>query len=291
MIWLVLPIALVGVLAIGAVVIAWFSMHPPRYRIRETPASFGAAFEDVRFTSADGTRLVGWWAPAPNPRAVLILCHGMSAHRGQLLPWAEWFWKAGYSLLLFDFRALGESGGDLCTMGLQEPDDVLAAVDYVKSRPDGRDLPLGALGFSMGGVAVMLAAARDERIEAISTLGSYTGLDRAIAQRCRRHFGPLGPVVERPARKLGARWFPGDPLAVDCLAAVKKVAPRPCLFVNGMKDPIVPPINAEDLYAASAEPKELLLLPHTPHDYPHPKDQSVYEEKVLTFFNQRLAQR
>src|SRR5258708_7161796 len=169
-------VAFLAVLALtivtGAVAIAYRSTHPPRYRIRRNPAKFGAKYEEVSFTSADGTRLAGWWVPAPDPRSVIILCHGMSFHRGQMLPWAEFLWKAGFSLLIFDFRALGESGGDLCTMGLHEPDDVLAAVDYVESRGDARCLPLGALGFSMGGVAVMLAAARDTRIEAISTLGS-----------------------------------------------------------------------------------------------------------------------
>src|SRR5512135_1332685 len=140
MLWVGLVAALVLVLAVGSVVIAWFSMHPPRYRIRRTPGQFGASFETVTFASSDGTRLNGWWIPAANARAVLILCHGMSAHRAQMLSWAEWLCKAGFSLLLFDFRALGESEGSLSTMGLHEAHDVVASVDYVKSRPDTQDL-------------------------------------------------------------------------------------------------------------------------------------------------------
>jgi uncharacterized protein len=284
-----LPFFGVAVLAAGAAAIAYFSTHPPRCRIRRTPADIGADFEEVTFPSADGTGLSGWWIPAARPRAVLLLCHGMSAHREQLLPWASWLREAGFSLLLFDFRAMGQSEGDLCTMGLFEPEDVVGAVDYLKSRPDARELPLGALGFSMGGVSIMIAAARDERIEAISTLGSYTGLDRAIAQRCRRHFGPLGPVVEKPARKLGAKWFPGDPLEVDCLAAVRKLGRRPSLFANGTKDPIVPPRHAEDLLEAASGPKEIVLLPHTAHSYPAVQDRQSYEDAVLGFFCRTLT--
>lgn len=286
-------IALIAVavlaLAAGSVVIAYRSTHPPRYRIRRTPGDFGAQFEEVEFRSADGTRLAGWLVPAADPRGVIILCHGMSAHRGQMLPWAEWLWKAGYSLVLFDFRALGESGGDICTMGLREPDDVLATVEFVKGREELRELRLGALGFSMGGVALMLAAARDNRIEAISTLGSYTSLERAISQRCRRHFGPLGPVVEAPARRLGARWFPGDPAEVDCLRAVRRIGARPKLFANGMRDPIVPPANALELFEAASEPKQVLLLTRSAHDYPHPMDRADYEALVLRFFDEHIA--
>lgn len=286
----VLGLALAGgiaVLAAGAYAIAYFSMHPPRMRIRRTPDSFGADFEDVRFDSADGTPLSGWWVPASEPRGVLILCHGMSAHREQLLPWASWLWKAGFSLFLFDFRATGTSGGNLSTLGLQEMEDVIGAVDYVKNREP--DQPLGALGFSMGGVAIMLAAAQDPRIEAISTLGSYTCLDSAISQRCRRHFGPFGPVVEGPARKLGAKWFPGDPLSVDCVAAVGLLGDRPALFANGMKDPVVLPWNAEKLVATAPRSESVLLLPNTAHDYPHKSDLPQYKERIVRFFSRSLT--
>jgi uncharacterized protein len=284
MLWIALTIAFVAILAGGAVSIAWFSMHPPRLRIRHTPERFGAKFEEVTFCSGDGTRLEGWWIPAAKPRAALVLCHGMAAHREQMLPWAVWLWKAGFSLLLFDFRSMGMSGGNLCTMGLREPDDVIAAVDHIAARRDAAGLPIGGLGFSMGGVALMLATAREPRIRAISTLGSYTSLETAITQRCRRHFGRLGPVVEKPARRLGARWFPGDPASVDCLRAVASFGDRPVLFATGLRDPIVLPSNAEDLYAAASGAKELLKLPNTAHDYPRDADGELYEARVLAFF-------
>ena len=143
MIWAAIAFLILAILAAGAVSIAWFSIHPPRLAIRKTPASFGAAFEEIEFLSRDGTRLSGWWVPAENPRAVLILCHGMASNRQQMLPWAEWLWKDGFSLLLFDFRAMGKSEGRYCTMGLNEPEDILGAVDYVKSREDSANLPLG----------------------------------------------------------------------------------------------------------------------------------------------------
>src|SRR5437870_5782538 len=122
------------VIAGGAWAVAWFSIHPFRVRGRGTPADFGPAFEAIEFQSRDGTRLSGWLVPAQCPAAILILAHGMAADRSQMLPWAERLWAAGYTLILFDFRALGRSGGNLCTMGLMEAEDLLAAVDYIEER-------------------------------------------------------------------------------------------------------------------------------------------------------------
>jgi uncharacterized protein len=274
------------ILGVGALAIAWFSTHPPRGRLRRSPATFGAAYEDVEFPSRDGTLLSAWLIPTADARGVLVLCHGMSADRSEMLPWAEWLWKAGYTLLLFDFRALGRSGGDLCTMGLYEPEDVKGAVDYLEQRSMG---PVGLLGFSMGGVAGIIAAAEDTRIRCIISHGAYADLDRAIAQRCRRHFGPLGPVVEWPARRIGQRWFPTTSDAVSPLREIRRISPRPVLLLNGVYDPIVLPANAADMHAAACSPKDLWILPSSRHGYPNSKDEEEYQERVLAFLDRTLS--
>jgi uncharacterized protein len=277
---------IVLLLGLGALAIAWFSTHPPRGPLRRSPSDFGAAYEDVEFPSRDGTPLSGWLIPAAEARGSLILSHGMSADRSEMLPWAEWLWKVGYTLLLFDFRALGRSGGDLCTMGLYEPEDVKGAVDYLEQRSEG---PVGLLGFSMGGVAGIIAAAEDTRIRCVISHGAYADLDRAIAQRCRRHFGPLGPVVEWPARRIGIRWFPATSDAVSPLREIRRISPRPVLLLNGAHDPIVLPANAVDMHAAACETKELWILPHSRHGYPHAKDEAEYRQRVLTFLERALV--
>src|SRR5205085_107593 len=108
-------------------------------------------------------------------------------------------------------------------------------------------------------------------------------------QRCRRHFGWLGPAVEHPARWIGKRWFPAASAdAVSCLRAIGRIAPRPVLLLNGARDPIVLPASARDLYGAAQQPKSLCILPRSSHGYPHAAEQSAYRETVLRFLDSAL---
>lgn len=66
-----------------------------------------------------------------------------------------------FHVVTFDFRAHGENIDECqcCTFGRDEAHDVVAAVNYIKARPDLKDLPRIAYGFSMGGVAAIEAQA------------------------------------------------------------------------------------------------------------------------------------
>jgi fermentation-respiration switch protein FrsA (DUF1100 family) len=290
LVFLILAVVFEGFLFLGALAIAYLSTHPPRRSPRRTPEHFGAGYEEVAFPAGDGTPLTGWLIQAENPRAVLLLTHGMLANRADMLPWAQWLWEAGYSLLMFDFRGSGQSGGDLCTMGLHEPEDVRGALDFLETRPETAGLSAGILGFSMGGTVAILAAASDSRLQAVVTHGAYATLDRVIRQRCIRHFGPLAPLVEWQTRRIGRRWFPAESIqAVSCLEVVRRIAPRPLLLLNGARDLIVPPDNAHDLHDAAHAPKDLCILPHTAHPYPSRRDEPDYRRRVLAFFERAFA--
>jgi len=272
----------------GAWAIAWFSIYPPRFKQRGTPADFGASFQSVEFRSEDGTPLSGWYIPRDQAKAVLVLAHGMTAERSQMIPWAEFLWKDGYSLLLFDFRAMGKSGGKICTMGLREPDDVLAAVDFVSSLPENSDLPVGLFGFSMGGISSIYAASRNEEIAAVVSHGAFATLDRAISQRCRKHFGPMAPIVEKWARTLGQRWYPANSSEVSPISVVGNIAPRPILLVNGALDNIVVVKNAEDMAALTSSSK-LWILPNSGHAFPKRIDLEDYRNGILSFLDEAFC--
>lgn len=286
-------IGLIAWLILGTYVIARLSLHPLRKAPLKTPDVFGAEYEDIQFPSFDGARLSGWFVPArvPDPRGVVILCHGMSANRSEVLPWAKPLWESGFALLMFDFRRLGESEGEFCTAGHFETHDLLAAVDYVKSRPEIEPLPVGVFGFSMGGVAAIRAAAEDDRIKAVATHGAFATLERALRQRCRHHFGPMAPLAAWMTRRF-VRTFGWDIAAssgVDPLEAVRRLTPRPLLLLHGKRDPIVHVNDARDLHRAAGYPKELNLLPRSGHRRIHPTIQPAAWESLRQFFCDTLG--
>jgi fermentation-respiration switch protein FrsA (DUF1100 family) len=286
----------IAYILLGACAIAYLATHPPRRRVRRTPAEFGAPFEEVVFPSRDEVMLSGWFVPANEdaedaPRGAVILCHGMLANRAEVLPWARPLWEDGFALLMFDFRALGESGGELCTAGYFETQDLHGAVDYLTSRPESVGLPVGVFGFSMGGAAAILAAAEEPRIQAVATHGAYATLDRAIKQRCRHHFGPFAPIVEWITRFVGDKmgWFPASPSLVSPVDAVSRLTPRPLLLLHGGRDRIIRPDDAHALHAAAGDPKALHILPRSGHKRIHRRLRQEARQRVAEFFRATLC--
>src|SRR4051794_2906098 len=71
------------------------ALNPPRRRRRmRHPEALPC--EDVSFESLDGLQLDGWYIPAPNARAVALLCHGYLGNREGLVDHARFLHAAGY---------------------------------------------------------------------------------------------------------------------------------------------------------------------------------------------------
>lgn len=115
-------------------------------------------YNDITLTTGDGFRLAGWLSRDPRATATVALFHGHGASRSSILPEAGKFREMGYRVLLVDFRAHGESTGNLCSIGYHEAQDVKAVWDYLSEHHP--DSPVILYGVSMGAVSVARAVAR-----------------------------------------------------------------------------------------------------------------------------------
>jgi fermentation-respiration switch protein FrsA (DUF1100 family) len=195
--------------------------------------------------------------------------------------------KAGFHVLLFDFRALGESEGQVCTLGHSEVQDLLGATDYLLGRVEAQGLKLGVMGLSMGGAVCLMTTAQDARIQAVATHGAFGSLESAIRRRAELFTGFLAPVTAKMATQFGKRWLPlseSSPLSL-----VSRIAPRPLLLLHGVKDHIIPLKEGEKLYTEAQEPKELVRLPRSYHVGVHPEEQEMYNQKIVEFFTASLT--
>ena len=95
--------------------------------------------------------------------------------------------EAGFAVLVPDLQAHGESGGERITFGFLEARDVEACVSYLGARFP--DLPMGAVGVSMGGAAVALGGSRLP-LQAAVLEGVYPTITEAVDNRIRRRVGP-----------------------------------------------------------------------------------------------------
>ena len=178
---------LLFVTVVGAISVGWMLGRPVQVRIGDPPADLNA--EPVNFESDSGANVHGWWCPVRNSRGAILLLPGIRANRLSMLDRARFLHRAGYSVLLIDFQATGETKGDRITFGWKESHDAIAAVNFIRNaEPASR---IAVIGSSLGGVATLLATP-PLKIDALILEAVYPTIEIATTNRLENYFGPLG---------------------------------------------------------------------------------------------------
>lgn len=254
-----------------------------------TPWELGVEHEEVEFLTADGVTLRGWFLPRPETTRTIVSLHGYRGHMAQLLGISTLLWRAGFNVLLFDFRGRGRSGAAPISMGLWERADLAAALDLVERRIEGARV--GLLGYSMGAV-VAAYGGRDRRVRALVLDSCFTTLSEVLAGMARREArrylrgwidgGAFLPAMEWWHRRRGKPAFAeAAPIQI-----VRGLASKPVLVIQGDLDATVPPEHGERLAAEAGA--ELWLVPGAHHCGAYFVDRSAYAERVTGFFRRHL---
>jgi alpha-beta hydrolase superfamily lysophospholipase len=271
-----------GALA-GPYAVGWTLSRPFPAHIGSPPASLDA--EPVAFSSQSGSVIHGWLSRAPSARGSLLLLPGVRANRLSMVRRAEFLREAGYSTLLIDFQATGESDGEVITFGWRERFDVLAAVQYLKTRMPGQ--PVGIIGVSLGGAAATLAAS-SLHVNAAVLEAVYPSIDRALVNRLETRIGPLGSVV---APFLLFQLQPRLGITAADLTPVDHIAQFGCplLVVGGSADRYTTVDDTQRLFAAAREPKDLWMIPGAAHVDLLEFAGDAYRHRILAFFASALG--
>jgi len=204
-----------------------------------TPRAAGLDYEDVTLTTADNVKLHGWWVPSRNARGTILLMHGNAGNISHRLGYLTMFNRLGYSVLLFDYRGYGKSGGHPDEEGTYR--DAEAAWLHLTATRNvaPRDIVMVAESLG-GGVATWLALKYPPRALVLaSTFRSVPDLGAQIY--------PWLPV------RLLAR------ITYDNLARIARVD-APVLIAHSCDDDVIPFAHGEALFAAAREPKQMLVL-------------------------------
>jgi dienelactone hydrolase len=277
-------------------VIAWFLSEQvlhPRPRVEDHDLDdMPLPAEPVSFASRDGTRLAGWFIPAPDhsrPAPGIVLSHGWARSRCELLPHARFLHQAGFAVLMFDYRHRGESAGDAITMGVRERHDLRGALDALCARPEVDAGRVGVFGMSMGGVIAVLVGAGDERVRAIAAEAPFASHE-AIMNRALRHYFHLSSFPVAPL----ARWMIGRRLGesldgVEPIEFVAGFSPRPIFIMACERDAVIGCDETERLYRAATEPKRFWLIAAADHARGWQAAGAEYERRVIAFFQETLG--
>ena len=247
-------------------------------------ATYDFPRELVTLRSRDGTALAAWFIPGTRREAILLL-HGYSATKREMLHHAAFLHEAGYPLLLLDLRCCGESGGGAVTFGGREREDVAAALAYLRDRSDVDSGRIGVLGLSLGGALALMAAADCPAVRAVVAESSFRNVHSVVRQNFRLatrlpHF-PFALLtiwlVERRWGVRAARIAPEREIGALENCAV--------LLIHAENDTIVSVQDAHALFSAAREPKELWLIPDADHALAYLREKDTYAERVRQFFD------
>ena len=156
-----------------------------RSALAGSPADVGLAFERVELAAPAPTdHIVAWWMPRAEARGAVILLHDGHSNRSFLwshgLELARALHDRGYAVLAPDLRGHGESGdADSVPVGRGLAPDVSAWLDEVERRAG--PLPVGVVGFGLGGQVAIYAGARDPRIRAVVADSTWADLRSSVS--------------------------------------------------------------------------------------------------------------
>lgn len=252
-------------------------LHPGCQGGRDSLEAAGFASEPIEFPSHDGPTLRGWLTIGDrHPQTVIIVIPGHAGNSFAAVPEATILAKAGFGTLIFEHRSCADPSLAAST-GYYEAYDVLGAVDYLKSRP--RVEHIGALGFSEGGTASILAAAQEPALEATVAMGGYDSLENDILDPD-ADLSLLDRIVRRlvlvfTSIQLGIPAQGSSPVSV-----IGQIAPRPILLIYGEYEAE----TGQVLYEAAEETKELWIVPGAGHGGYQQAAPEEYARRIVTFF-------
>jgi len=258
-------LALIGLLlaAVAACWLGWAYTHPPKRPLRTTPSSLGLAYTNVAFKSlSDDLTLRGWLVkPAQPEKRIVIFTHGYTENRENAqvgLRLAGELYGRQIASLLFDFRASGESEGEMTTIGADEQQDLLGAIRYVK---DLGYEEIGVVGFSMGASTALSIAPDVPEVRAVIADSAFSDLERYLTVS-------LPEWKQFPERTVlpqlvvwGARLLMGiEPEKVQPIESVRRLRDQGLFLIHSQGDRVVPAAESERLREASGSSNTMLWI-------------------------------
>jgi fermentation-respiration switch protein FrsA (DUF1100 family) len=248
----------VGYLLLVAIM-AWFQdtfiFFPSKYPDGDWEP-IGLQFEDAWFEAADGSKLHGWYVPAKNPRAVVLFTHGNAGNLTHRIDTLEALAnRLGASVMIFDYRGYGRSGGTPSTTGILA--DARAARQWLANRAGIPESQVVLMGESIGGAVAIHLAAED---------------------------GARGLILENVFSSLadvGAHHYPFLPVNLvmrgdlDNVSQIGKYR-GPLMQFHGDADSIVPFELGKKVFAAANEPKRFVVVAGGDHN--DPRTGTAYRE-------------
>ncbi|SDB65619.1 putative redox protein [Flavobacteriaceae bacterium MAR_2010_188] len=217
----------------------------------------------------------------PNHYAVFAHCFTCSSTLGAVKHISRSLTTHGFGVVRFDFTGLGNSEGEFIESHFSgNVSDLIAVNDFLTEHYEAPKL---LVGHSLGGAAVLVAAAQLENIVAVATVGAPSEIDHV-----KHHFShKIEEILNQGETQVNIggrpfiidREFIDDFDKIDLPEVVSKMR-KPILIMHSPFDKIVGIENAEKLYLTAHHPKSFITLDNADHLLSNSKD-SLYVGNII----------
>ena len=267
------------------------------------------------FPSLDHTLLYEhWWRPGRDPKAGVVLVHGLAEHSGRYHEFIRFLLEQGFAVDTFDLRGHGQSQG--AAVFVREFEEYLSDLDLfmdrVKARLPGK--PIFLVGFSMGGgIVALYCILHKPQIRGAVLSGPTVRLNQNLSPLLQKVSGVLGRMapglkLKRIDHHLVSRdkdvqqAYDRDPLVyrhglkarlgaelIRSTQLIQKLAENfsyPVLLLQGGEDKLVDPTAAPWFYEKiSSSDRTLKVYPELFHEVLNEPEKEQVRRDILTWLD------
>jgi uncharacterized protein len=264
-------------LAVGEGVI-----HASHSTVGAPPADFPA--QNIRIATTAGESVAGWLLRGKVGKGVVLLLHGVRADRRMMLARAKFLHASGYSVVLVDLPAHGESTGAYISYGYLEAQALKFVWKYVVQQfPKEK---IGVIAVSLGAASFVLSKPNPAP-SAVVLESMFSTIDAAVTNRAKGYLGSFGQWISPAILAQFPLRLGISPAQLRPLEAIAELH-APVLIAAGAADPYTPLEETGRIFAAANPSKELWTLEGAKHvdlcDY----DFEAYQARVGAFLERYL---
>jgi fermentation-respiration switch protein FrsA (DUF1100 family) len=250
--------------------------------------------EDVWITSPDGLRLHGTFFPCTQgeteKKKVVICFHGYTSKgMSDYIGLSGYYLPKGFSMLLVDQRAHGESQGEYIGFGCKDRYDAMEWIRWVIAQ-QGEDVEILLHGSSMGGATVLMTSGLElpAQVKGIIADSGFTSAKEVFTHVLHSMYHlPAFPMIQIADRV--NRQKAGYGLDECNSAREVEKAKVPLLLIHGSADTFVPPWMCDQIYDHCKSPKTKLIIEGAGHMEGYYKDRALYEKTLDTYIGGVLS--